>query len=313
MNEPVLLGVDIGGTNTKLGIVTGGGAVLERGEFPTQPREGAEDVAARVRKWFETHTGAYSNIRSGGVACAGLLDSSRGFLHNSPNLPGWNGIDLAGIFSRELSLAVVVDNDVNCAAYGEFIKGAGSGVRYFACITLGTGVGGGIIMDGQLHRGFQGLAGEIGHTIIQTDGPPCTCGSRGCVEALIGASAIVDRFRGMLESGMESVLAKAEELTVRDISGAAEDGDATAIETLAATGRYLGIGLVNLAHLFNPEVIAIGGGVARAGDLILASARKEFSERVMHPIYTKTRIVPAELGNDASFIGAALLSQERKA
>jgi glucokinase len=303
-----VLGVDIGGTNIKLGIVSMDGEVLESGMVPTRAEEGPEVVARRVGIWLREKRANCPDIVAAGVGCAGLVDGVRGFLHYSPNLHGWDDVPLAGIFSEELSLPVVADNDVNMAAYGEYLKGAGVGTKHFICITLGTGVGGGIIVDGDLVRGSSGFAGEFGHTVIQVDGPLCSCGKRGCVEALIGADAIVRRARRLLEAGDESRLADSGQLTVKGIADAALDGDKLAIRVFEETGHLLGIGLSNLVHIFNPEVIAIGGGISGAGDLILDPARETIKGQVMNRVLADVRIVQAELGNKASLLGAALLA-----
>jgi predicted NBD/HSP70 family sugar kinase len=201
-----------------------------------------------------------------------------------------------------------VENDANAAAYGEYRMGAGRGTNHFVCLTLGTGVGGGIIIDGRLHRGFHGLAGEIGHTIVMIDGPPCSCGNRGCLEALVGAERIVERTRLELESGAESLLHSIEPLTVKEIARAASQGDRISVQALRTTGRYLGMGLCNIIHMLDPEVIAIGGGVAGAGDLILQPAREAVEQCVMHGVLADVRVVQAELGNNASLIGVSLLA-----
>lgn len=305
-----IFGVDIGGTNIKLGILSRAGEVLETASIPTAAVDGPVRVAERVHEWLhERGEGRYACVAAG-VDCAGLIDGSRGYLYSSPNLPGWENTDLAAVFSKRLSLPVIVENDVNCAAYGEYRLGAGRGTRCFACVTLGTGVGGGIVDGGSILRGSSGFAGEIGHTVIQIDGPVCSCGRRGHVEAFLGATAIVARMRRSMENGNTSVLQERETITVKDIHGAALAGDILAIAVLAETGRYLGYGLCNLAHLFNPEMIAVGGGIAQAGDFILEPARETVRTNVMHERIADVRIVPAELGNTASFTGAALLAAE---
>lgn len=304
----LVYGVDIGGTNTKLGVVDSGGGILMEGLIPTRAEEGPGSVAGRINEWFVSRMGESADISEAGVGCAGLLDGGKGFLYSSPNLPGWNNIELGRILSEKLGVRVILDNDVNCAAYGEFRLGAGRGLKDFMCVTLGTGVGGGIIIEGRLHRGFSGQAGEIGHMVIEMEGELCRCGKRGCLEAYIGSSAIVKRTRKMLEREPGNSLTGKNALTVKDIAVAAEDGNEIAIEALEKTGWYLGIGLVNAVHLINPEVIAVGGGVSGAGDLILKPAREVFAENVMNDIFLNVSIVPAQLGNKASFLGAAMLA-----
>ncbi len=306
----VFLGIDIGGTNIKLGLVKDNGEIQVSGKIPTRGEEGPSAAASRVKEWFIEHCIDRQDAKAAGIGCAGLIDGKGGFLHVSPNLRGWENVPLAEVFTGELSLPAFLDNDVNCAAYGEFRKGAGKGTKYFICMTMGTGLGGGIIIDGSLYRGSRGFAGEIGHTVVLAGGPGCSCGSKGCLEALVGAGAIVDRARGLLGGKRESMLDDNDDLTVEMISKAAFSGDKLAAKVFKETGRFLGIGIANLVHLFNPEVIAIGGGVAGAGDFLFEPARKSFREHVMDDILADARIVPAQLGNKASFLGAAFLAME---
>ncbi len=305
------VGIDIGGTNTKIGIVKQDGTVLVRGEIPTRFRQGPEDLAGRVKKWLEGEGDFISRISWAGMGCAGLVDGQRGILFYSPNMPGWEDISLAEIFSGIVEIPVVVENDVNAAAYAEFKAGSGKGMKNFICLTMGTGLGGGIISDGRLLRGHSGFAGEAGHTVIDVNGPECSCGQRGCLEEFVKADAIVGRIRKKLGEGRESTLKDQDSISVKQIAEAAGGGDTLSVEALRETGRYLGIGLSNLAHLFNPEAIAVGGGVSQAGDLILQPARVTFKEHVMIDILGETPIIPAELGNDASFLGGALLAMDK--
>ena len=304
-----ILGVDIGGTNVKLGIVSEKRAIIEHGLLPT-PAGGPEAAAEKVAEWCAARRANHGGVEAAGIACAGLIDGARGFLYTSPNLPGWENAPLGEIFGRRLGVPVAVDNDVNCAVWGEYVMGAGRGTRHFVAVTLGTGVGGGIVIDGKLYHGAQGLAGEIGHHVIIEGGPPCSCGGRGCLEAVIGSSAIVARAVEMAERRPGSRLSGRGGLTVRDIHEAALLGDVAAVETLAETGRLLGIGLSNVVHILNPETVAVGGGVAGAGDFILEPARKSMKEHLIGDILSAVRIVPAELGNMASFLGASMLALE---
>ena len=302
------LGVDIGGTDIKLGIVNSEGEIEASGTISTEPEKGPEEAAARVWKWFEERGPIMNEASVAGVACAGLIDREKEWIITSPNLEGWEGTPLKEIFTSRLSRPVVIENDATAAAYGEFRMGSGRGTLDFACLTLGTGVGGGIVTGGKLQRGWQGHAGEIGHTVIIVDGPLCSCGRRGCIEALVGADAIIERAKRGLETGSGGALDGVEPLTVKAIAAAASGGDGFAAQVLGETGRYLGIGLCNIVHLLNPEVIAIGGGVAGAGDFILEPARNAVAEHVMHERLAAVRIVPAGLGNEASLIGAALIA-----
>lgn len=304
-----LLGVDIGGTDIKLGIVTAEGQIIESGKMPTLAGEGPGKGAGRVAAWLREKDPG-QEVTAAGIDCAGLIDGSKGYLYYSPNLPGWEDTDLRGLFAEAVGMPVTVDNDVNCAAWGEYVLGAGRGTHHFVCLTLGTGIGGGVIADGRLYRGWQGMAGEVGHQVIDPSGPECTCGSKGCLEKLANASSIVSRAREAIAGGRGSVLEDSDSLTARDVAAAAADGDAVAIAALAEAGRVLGTGLANIVHLFNPEVIAVGGGVAGAGDLILEPARESMRAQLMDDILARVRVVPTELGNNASLVGATMMALE---
>ncbi len=302
------LGVDIGGTDIKLGIVNAEGEIEANGAIATEPERGPEEAAERVWKWFEGRGPVTNEALAAGVACAGLIDREKGRIITSPNLRGWEGTPLKELFISRFSRPVVIENDATAAAFGEFRMGSGKKTLDFVCITLGTGVGGGIIAGGKLQRGWKGHAGEIGHTIIMVDGPLCSCGSNGCLEALAGTGAIIERAKRRLKDSSGSAIEGVEPLTVKAIAAAASGGDGLAVDVLRETGRYLGIGLCNIVHLLNPEVIAIGGGVAGAGDFILVPARNAVADHVMHERLAGVRIVLAELGNEAALLGAALIA-----
>jgi glucokinase len=307
-----VLGVDIGGTDIKLGLVTAGGEVIVRGRVPTLAGEGPREAAARVAGWIDESGGGRGEAAAAGIGCAGLIDGSRGYLYYSPNLPGWEDLDLRGLFSGVLDMPASVDNDANCAAWGEYLHGAGRGTGNFICMTLGTGIGGGVVTDGRLYRGYQGMAGEIGHQVIDPSGPECSCGTTGCLEVMANASSIVSRARAAMSAGAVSVLDDSDLLTSKDIARAAAGGDEVATEALAGAGRALGTGLANIVHLFNPEVIAIGGAVAGAGDLILRPARESMRGQLMADILAAVKIVPAELGNMAALTGAAMMAHGKR-
>ena len=304
----IVFGIDIGGTDIKLGLAAEDGEIRDSGKIPTEPGRGPEAAASRAAAWLARHADRADRIAAAGVDCAGLVDGERGLLHTSPNLSGWDDVPLRSIFEKALGCPVVLENDANAAAYGEWAKGAGMGLRNFVCLTLGTGVGGGIVLNGELFRGSSGFAGEIGHSVILADGPQCACGNRGCLEALIGAKAIVARAVAMMRSSGARRSEWEEACTVEILSRAAEAGDSIAIAALAETGRYLGIGLANIVHMLAPEAIAIGGGVAGAGDFILDPARATLRDCVMDEAMASARIVLAKLGNRASFIGVSLLA-----
>lgn len=302
----ILLGIDIGGTDIKVGLFSARSEVLDRAVLPTRPGEGPDAAAKRVAAWTAGATGG-PRIAAAGLGCAGLIDAGAGRLVYSPNMPGWDDSPLVRIFGEALGCPVVLENDVNCAAYGEYRKGAGRDSSWFFCIALGTGVGGGFVYSGSLYRGSRGMAGEIGHTIVDPGGALCSCGCRGCLEAYVGAGGILDLARRRLPGGL---LDGAASFSVKELAAAAEAGNDIARDVFAVTGRWLGIGIADVVHLFDPDTVALGGGVMGAGDLILEPARRSFAAHAMNETLAETRIVRAELGNDAAFTGAALLAAE---
>ncbi len=291
------IGIDIGGTSVKAGRISGG--VTERFEERPSPARAAPDVMITLLADLA------SGLRAGeklpiGVGCAGLVDHARGRVRTSPNLPGWtNEVPLADRLEEVLGSRPLVLNDANAFVLAESRLGAAEGARTVVGLTMGTGVGGGLVLDGRIWTGCNGAAGEIGHMPLVVDGPLCACGARGCLEALIGTRAILDRYQAMTGSG-------ASELSPRDIAERAERGDAGAILTWRETGRFLGLALVGLTHLLDPELFIIGGGISRAADLILPAAREALRDGVMLPPALVPPVVPARLGPDAGWIGAAL-------
>ncbi len=233
-------------------------------------------------------------------------------LSATANLPGWGGMPLAERVQEIFGLPVCVDNDANAAAWGEKQFGAGQGVAHLICITIGTGIGGGVILDGQLYHGATGVAGEIGHLTVNPDGLPCNCGSFGCLEAYAAGPAIVVRAQKAVRTGAKTALIqmtdnRPEDITVPLIARAASEGDPLAWQVMQETGRYLGAGLAGLVNVLNPERIVIGGGVAQAGDSLLKPIERTVRARAMPAATEALQIVPAQLGEDAGVIGAAAL------
>jgi len=309
------LGIDIGGTNIKAALVSNEGAVAD---FRSMPWSGGAAAAA-----VDVVSGLTQNLTSAnedhevvacGVGSAGLVDTAAGVVRLSPNLPEWRDVELRRMVAEALGLPTSIWNDANAAAYGEFVVGAARGATNAVVLTVGTGIGGGLILDGKLYRG-DGFAGEVGHMTIDRDGDPCLCGSAGCLERLANAEAVVRNVRRLLDGGRKSVLVTtgaATVLTAEKVGEAAAAGDAVATEALEETGRALGAGLANLVLLLCPGVIVIGGGVAAAGESLLAPARDEMARRCYCSGASLPRVVPAELGNTAGVVGAALLARDAR-
>jgi glucokinase len=302
------IGIDVGGTKVAGLHVAEDGAVLERRERPTP----ADDVSATV----ETVAGLAAELATDGgeavgVGAAGMVDFAAGTLRYSPNL-AWREVALRDVVSDRTGLRCVVDNDANAAAWAEYRFGAAQGSRHVLVVTVGTGIGGGIVADGRLFRGAHGFAAEIGHIIVEPDGPPCGCGNRGCWEQVASGRALDRLARTEAErdpNGRIATLAADTEVSGRHVSEAARGGDPAAIAVFAAVGRRLGEGIAGLVNVLDPEIVVVGGGVAEEGAVLLDPARAAFTEAVEAPEHRpEVPILPAALGNDAGAIGAAALA-----
>jgi glucokinase len=249
-----------------------------------------------------------------GIGAPGVSDPVRGVVFTSPNLPGWHNVPLRDIVARESGVPSYLINDANAAALGELYFGAARGMRQVVYVTVSTGIGGGIIIDGELYCGSVGTAGEIGHMTIDANGPHCQCGNSGCWEVLASGTALADRARQQIKGGTKtSILDLAggdlEKVTAPVIQAAAEQGDPLAGELIARTGYYLGVGLANLINIFNPELIVIGGGLSNIGDALLGPAIRVAGERSFKEAYQSVRFTLPELGADAGVLGAAAFAR----
>lgn len=307
------VGVDLGGTTFTVALVDREGRIDFKSEHDTLAHEGSEAVmgriAAAIRELLEQAGVKPSELTGIGLGMPGLHDRERGVCIYASNLQ-WRDVPVRDRFQQWFDVPVVIENDVRCAALGERHFGAGRGVDDMVLVTLGTGVGGAVIMGGKLQRG-DGFAGEVGHQTIDPDGMLCSCGNRGCLESYAGAIGIVRRARAAYarrpSDRLREVAGKdLAHLTPKHLSEAAVAGDETARWILSETGRYLGIGLANVVSLLHPKRIVVGGGVARAGDLILSALREEISRRVPYGMDT-TEVVLAALGPAAGVIGASTL------
>ena len=307
-----IAGVDIGGTNLRVGLVPcEGGLPVAVTSAPTRAERGPDAVVAEVvsmlRKAIaEVGRGSIAGV---GIGAPGPLDRRRGVVLETPNL-GWREVALAEMIERGTGLPVVLDNDANCFAFGEWWLGAGRGAERLVGLTLGTGIGGGIVLGGEIYRGASDAAAEVGHMSIDHNGRRCACGSRGCVEAYASGSAIAARAAEGIASGADSMLSAmgagdASAITAEAVCEAAAAGDDYAGRLLSETARILGVAVANLIHLVNPDVIVIGGGVAAAGELLLAPLRVEAEQRAFRSATRACRIVAAELEATAGLIGAA--------
>jgi glucokinase len=311
-----VLGIDIGGTNLVVGSVAeDGSALLATASEPTHPEAGASDVVDRLvglaeRAIAETRQAAPgAEILGVGVGAPGPLDTKRGIVLLTPNL-GWVNMPLRQLIHDRLALPASLDNDANCAVLGEWWVGAARGARHAIGITIGTGIGGGLILDGQLYHGASDVAGEIGHTTIDTEGRRCKCGNYGCLEAYASGPNIAIRAIEAIEAGAESRLptyvgGDLTKITAQTVYLAAQEGDDLALEVVNDTAKFLGVGIGNLLNVFNPEVVVVCGGVTLAGDHLFVPLRREAARRAFKPAVMACRIVPGELAGTAGVYGAA--------
>ena len=311
-----VLGVDIGGTNLVVGSVAeDGSTVLAAASEPTHAESGATDVVDRLVALAERAIVATRREAPGaeilgvGVGAPGPLDTKRGIVLLTPNL-GWVNLPLRQIIHERLGLPAALDNDANCAVLGEWWVGAARGARHAIGITIGTGIGGGLILEGKLYHGASDVAGEIGHTTIDTEGRRCKCGNYGCLEAYASGPNIALRAIEEIEAGAVSRLPSLvggdlSKITAQTVYQAARDGDDLALEVVNDTAKFLGVGIGNLLNVFNPEVVVVCGGVTLAGDHLFVPLRREAARRAFKPAVAACRIVPGELIGTAGVYGAA--------
>ena len=306
--------VDIGGTKIVAAVVAPDGQVLARHYCLTLAGKGRKTVIDRLLSALNAAMAKASledsKLAGIGIAAAGIIDTTRGIITTSPNLPGWSNVPLKNTIAERLGLVTYLINDASAAALGEHRFGAGKGVKNLVYLTVSTGIGGGIIVDGKLYFGADGCAGEIGHMIIETHGPQCHCGKFGCLEALASGWAVVREAVRRINQGEKSTLlelvnGKLESITAETVALAARRNDLLACDVVAKAANYLGIGLANLVNIFNPEMIVIGGGLSNMGSMLLAPARRAVKETAFQLPASRVRIVRGHLGGNAGIIGAA--------
>ncbi len=307
-----VIGIDIGGTLIKGGFLDANGEVVHELARPTpadDPPEATLPVIVSMVRELTDRGGATTLL---GVACAGLVDPVAGVVRRSPNLPLWSGVELRRLVGGALGMSPLVLNDANACAVAEARRGAARDVPSVVALTIGTGVGGGILIGGRLWAGRNGFAGEVGHIVIQAGGPRCSCGASGCLESLVGTEAILRSFHA---SGGDPAAAQEGTdrtgVTPRDVSLLARNGNAAALHAYEEAGRFLGIGLASLTHCLDPDVFVIGGGIARSADLLLPAARASLVETSFYPEEMLPEIRVAAMGPSAGWIGAALAAAEQ--
>ena len=311
-----VIGVDLGGTKLLAGAVDPALNVHHRATRPAQaadPNAVLDTVVSAVAEVRDAIEGASGSVRAVGIGIPALIDAARGIAVMSTHLP-LAGVAFRDLVAERIGLPVFVDNDANAAMLAEWRYGAARGAGDAALLTIGTGIGGGLVVGGALQRGSQGAGAELGHMVVQADGPRCNgnCPSRGCLESVCSGTALAREARRLAEerpgSGLGEALAAGREISGPLVTDLAHDGDAAAIEALAVIGRWLGIGVGNLVNMLNPDVVVIGGGVIAAGELLLGPARAVVAERALSPSREHVRIVPARFGAESGMLGAATLA-----
>jgi glucokinase len=319
--ELPVLAIDLGGTKIIAAIISDKGQVMAREYYLTLAEEGPQPVIGRVLSaidhLLDSRNLDLSELHSISLAAAGAIDLDKGLVTLSPNLPGWYNIPLRDIVKDKHGVNTFLINDASAAALGEHQFGVGRGVNNLILLTLGTGIGGGVIINGKLYSGPCGSAGEIGHTTIDVNGPRCSCGNVGCLEMLASGTAIAQEAIRRISQGEKSSLTeivdgKAGNITAEAVGAAAKNGDFLALEVISRAATYLGVGMVNLVNIFNPEMIIIGGGMAQMGDLLLDTARQVVEERALPLSAQAVRIVTAQLGDNAGVLGAAVFARQQK-
>jgi glucokinase len=295
-------GFDLGGTSLKYGLVEEPGRVVR--EFQVETPKSMESLVAVLHDiWTALKNETGRSIGAAGFGFPGIFSPKEEKILRSPNYPDIDNYPLLPALSRFIDVPFRVNNDANLAAYGEYKCGAGQNTNSLILLTIGTGVGSGIVLNGRIWEGACGFAGEMGHVVVNPGGDPCNCGSHGCLETEVSAQKIVENYLSLGPSR--------EEITAEEVSRRARKNDRSARQAFAEAGRFLGIGLSIAINLLNPEKILLGGGVMEAGDLLLAPAREEAAERSFKESFRCCRIERATMGNKAGFIGAALWASEK--
>jgi len=313
--KKVVAGIDIGGTNISIAVAETGGEVVSKRQLPTQSSLGPFSAFDKMSEAIEKMLAEEPfDLEAVGVGSPSPIDVRKGLIMSPSNLLEWAEFPIVDLLNDRFGVPVKLENDANAAAVGEYIYGAGRGYRNIFYLTVSTGIGGGIIIDGNLYHGISTAAGEIGHTIIQPDGIRCNCGSRGCLETICAGVHIARRARERLENGEASILSgmvsDIDSITARTVVDAVRQADPLATAIWDETCHFLAIGIANVITLVAPEIVIVGGGVAAAGDLLFVQLRKRVPHFVSMVPADKINIVPARLGTESGLYGAVAIARE---
>ncbi len=315
--ERSVIGIDLGGTKISTALVSDAGEIIAHDYRETLAKEGLEAVIGRMlegaRQVMAQAGVEPSQVAAVGVGAPGPLDIEAGVAVAPPNLPGWDRVPLKQLIEDRLGITTFLENDANAAALGEHRFGAGQGVEHMIYVTVSTGIGGGLILDGRLYHGADGMAGEIGHMTLVPYGPLCGCGNRGCLESLASGTAIARQARERVARGVPTLMTglaegDPERITAKLVAEAASRGDVEAREILAEAMGYLGIGMANLVNLFNPQLIVIGGGLTNIGEALFGPVRRAIDRHAFRAQAETARVVQAALGGNVGVLGAAAVA-----
>lgn len=310
----IVCAVDIGGTKINTGLIRDDGKIIDSIKVPTNASEGPEAIMGRIKMGIHDMlriTGlSIGDICGIGVGSPGPLDPVEGIVISSSNLPGWERVPIVQILKEEFRLPVALNNDANSAALGEYIFGSGRGTKNFVYMTISTGIGGGVIVDGKLYSGTNCNAAEVGHGTIDFRGPKCNCGNYGCLEVFASGTSLARIAKETVENGKKTIMkeiADKGQIRAEHVFEAAKRGDETAIKLLDDEAFYLGIGISNIMMFYNPEKIAVGGGMSKQWDVLKDRVMEVVKERTLKPLWEVCSVVKAELGEDIGILGAAAL------
>jgi glucokinase len=310
--QDYVIGVDVGGTNIKAGAVDYKGKILARQRALTEADQGAEPILNKLQSMVTQLRGATSDGHLCGIGFGvpGAIRSREGIVTQAPNVPSWDGLPVRKMLEERLQLPCFIENDANAIAIGEMWMGSGRGYDHICCLTLGTGVGGGVVIDGELLRGADGMAAELGHIAVQADGPRCNCGSYGCLESYASATGILRMLAEERKQQRPSSIFQLPEnrITTAMIYEHARKGDPLCNEVLRKAGKGLGVGLATLVNMFNPEILIMGGGIAAAWDLLVPPALETMHQRAFHAMAERVKVMPALMEDDAGIFGTAYIA-----